>query len=130
MAEVKLSKLAIDKSDSPEVKKFARKMVEDHSNASEELQQIAEQKKIAVPSVMDDKHQQVYDKLETLSGPAFDKEYMRAMADDHDAAVKLFKEQAQRGQDQMLRTFAQQTLPVIERHDDMAHMDERQLQKE
>jgi len=130
MAEVQLSKLAMDKSDSADVKKFARKMVEDHSKAGEELKQIAAQKNIAVPSAMDEKHKQVFDKLEKLNGAAFDKEYMRAMAVDHDEAVKLFKTQAQSGSDQELRVFAAKTLPVIEKHDDMAHMDQRQLQKE
>ena len=43
IAEVKLSKLAMDKGDSPEVKQFARKMVEDHTKAGVELKQIAEQ---------------------------------------------------------------------------------------
>ena len=41
IAEVKLSKLAMDKGESTEVKQFARKMVEDHTKAGMELKQIA-----------------------------------------------------------------------------------------
>ena len=130
MAEVQISKLAMDKGDSTEVKQFARKMVEDHTKAGVELKQIAEKQNIPVPSAMDDKHQKVYDQLQKLSGPAFDKAYMRAMASDHDEAVKLFKQQSQSGQDPELKSFAMKTLPVLEKHDDMAHMDKNQLQKE
>lgn len=130
MAEVKLSKLAMDKSDSTEVKQFARKMVEDHTKASVELKQIAEKKSIPMPAAMDAEHQKIYDQLSKLSGPAFDKEYMRAMASDHDEAVKLFKQQSESGQDAELKSFAMKTLPVIERHDDMAHMDQKQMQKQ
>jgi putative membrane protein len=130
MAEVKLSKLAMDKGQSTEVKQFARKMVEDHSKANMELKQIADKKNLAMPAKLDDKHQMVYDKLVKLDGADFDREYMRAMAMDHDDAVKLFKQQSESGQDPELKTFAMKTLPTIQKHDDMAHMDRDQLKKE
>jgi putative membrane protein len=129
MAEVTLSKLAMDKGQSTEVKQFARKMVEDHSKANMELKQIAEKKNLGVPAKLDDKHQMVYDKLAKLAGPDFDREYMRVMAADHDDAVKLFKEQSENGQDPELKSFAMKTLPVIEKHDDMAHMDKNATTK-
>jgi putative membrane protein len=130
MAEVKLSKLAMDKGQSMEVKQFARKMVEDHTKANMELKQIAEKQSIAVPTALDEKHQKVYDKLVKLEGANFDKEYMRAMAMDHDDAVKLYKDQSQNGQDPELKSFAMKTLPTIEKHDDMARMDRDQVMKE
>ncbi|HWE27594.1 MAG TPA: DUF4142 domain-containing protein [Polyangia bacterium] len=127
MAEVKLSKLAMDKGHSTDVKQFARKMVEDHSKANMELKQIAEKENLTVPTAMDDKHQRIYDKLVKLEGADFDKEYMRAMATDHDDTVKLFKNQSQNGSDPQLKSFAMKTLPIIEKHDDMAHMDENRV---
>jgi putative membrane protein len=80
-----------------------------------------------VPTAMDDKHQRIYDKLVKLEGADFDKEYMRAMATDHDDTVKLFKNQSQNGSDPQLKSFAMKTLPIIEKHDDMAHMDENRV---
>ena len=127
LAEVQLGKLAMDKGQSMEVKQFARKMVEDHSKANTELKQIAQKKNMEVPAKLDAKHQMVYDKLVKLTGADFDKEYMRAMAEDHDDTVKLFKEQSETGQNPELKAFAMKTLPVIEKHDDMAHMDQSQM---
>lgn len=126
-AEVKLSKLAMDKGESPEVKQFARKMVEDHTKANMELKQIAEKKGLTAPTTMDDKHQKIYDKLVKLNGADFDKEYMRAMANDHDDTIKLFKDESENAQDPELKSFAMKTLPTLQKHDDMVHMDERQL---
>ena len=123
MAEVKLSKLAMDRGQSTDVKQFARKMVEDHTKANTELKQIAEKKNLALPTKLDDAHQSAYDKLSKLEGAAFDKEYMRVMTDDHDDTVKLLKNEVQNGQDPQLKSFAMKTLPVVEKHDDMAHMD-------
>src|SRR5882757_61262 len=44
MAEVALGQLAADKASSPEVKEFAQRMVKDHSEANDQLKQIATQK--------------------------------------------------------------------------------------
>jgi len=127
LAEVKLSKLAMDKGQSSEVKQFARRMVEDHTKANVELKQIADKKNLVVTTRLDDQHEKAYDQLAKLDGANFDKEYMRVMATDHDEATKLFKEQSQRGQDPELKSFAMKTLPTIEKHDDMAHMDQNQM---
>ncbi len=130
MAEVKLSKLAMDRSKSMEVKQFARKMVEDHHKANTELKQIADRKDLAMPMQLDDKHQKIYDKLSGMSGADFDKEYMKTMSDDHEDTVKLLKNEMQNGQDADLRSFATKTLPVVQKHTDMAHMDENAVKKE
>src|SRR5580700_4077267 len=49
MAEVELGKLAAEKGSSDEVKKFGRRMADDHSKAGNQLKQIASEKGIAVP---------------------------------------------------------------------------------
>lgn len=119
LAEVKLSKLAMDRAQSMEVKHFARKMVEDHSKANTELKQIAEKQNLTLPTSLDDKHQDTYQKLSQLRGADFDKEYMKAMADDHDDTVKLLRNEIDNGQNPQLKSFASKTLPVVQRHDEM-----------
>src|SRR5580765_4609163 len=49
MAEVELGKLAIDKAASDEVKKFGKRMVDDHSKAGDELKTLAQNKHITLP---------------------------------------------------------------------------------
>jgi putative membrane protein len=129
MAEVQLSQLAMDRASSTEVKTFARKMVEDHSKANTELKQIAEKQKMALPDKIDAKHQKLYDKLTKLSGAEFDQEYMKAMMSDHDETVAKFKNESLYGQDPALKSFAMKTLPVIEKHDTMAHDDAGLMKK-
>jgi putative membrane protein len=130
MAEIKLSQLAMDRAQSLEVKQFARKMVEDHSKANTELQQIAEKQNLALPQKLDGKQQAAYDKLSKLSGADFDREYMKAMTADHDATVVKFKNESLYGQDPELKSFAMKTLPVIEKHDSMAHSDAEKVKAE
>jgi putative membrane protein len=129
MAEVKISKLAVNKASAPEVKTFAQKMVSDHTKANMELKQLAAKKSLTLPAKIDDDHQKAYDKLASLTGEDFDKQYMKAMTDDHDDTVKLFKDEMNNGQDAELKQFALRTLPIIENHDNMAHKDDAMLEK-
>jgi putative membrane protein len=50
MMEVSLGRMAVDKATNPDVKQFAQRMVDDHSKANAELQQLASQKGIALPA--------------------------------------------------------------------------------
>ena len=87
MAEVELAKVARDHAASADVKQFAQMMIDDHTKAGDQLKQIATSNSIPVDTKIDDKHQNLMDKLSKLNGGDFDKEYMSAMIDDHQDAV-------------------------------------------
>jgi putative membrane protein len=50
LAEVELGQLATEKTSNPEVKRFAQRMINDHSKANDQLKQIAVQKGIDLPT--------------------------------------------------------------------------------
>ncbi|MGE5268056.1 MAG: DUF4142 domain-containing protein [Thiohalocapsa sp.] len=120
MAEVKLGELAQQNAQDDQVKQFGAKMVQDHGQANQKLQQIASEKGVQLPTQVDKKHEQLYDRLSKLQGPAFDRAYMSAMVKDHNQDVKAFKHAQQTVKDPDLKQFAQQTLQVIEQHDQIA----------
>jgi putative membrane protein len=117
IAEVELARLALKKSNSPEVKKHAQHMIDDHTKANDELKGIASSKGVSLPTEPDAKHKQVMTKLEGLSGDAFDKEYIKsAGVEAHKEMQALFKQQTNIGQDAEVKAFATKTLPVVEEH--------------
>jgi putative membrane protein len=71
LAEVELSKIA-QKSENADVKRFADRMVQDHTAANDQLRQIATGLGLEVPKAFDSEHQRVREKIETLHGKAFD----------------------------------------------------------
>ena len=83
IAEVELGRMALDKAVNPDVKKFAQMMVDDHTKANEDLTTLATQDNIAIPSGLDDKHNDLRDKLAKKTGADFDKDYIDAMVDGH-----------------------------------------------
>ena len=86
-AEVELGKMAAQKAVNPEVKRFAQMMVDDHTKAGNALKDVAGKYNVTPAPQVDDKHQDLMNKLSKLRGAEFDKEYMKAMVDDHGDAV-------------------------------------------
>jgi putative membrane protein len=83
MAEIELGRLATEKGTNPAVKKFGQMMIDDHTKAGDALSAVASQHSIAMATELDDKHKDLQEKLSTLSGADFDREYIDAMVDGH-----------------------------------------------
>jgi putative membrane protein len=116
LAEVEFGKLAAQKASSEEVKKFGQRMVDDHSKANEELKQVASKQNAEVPTALPSKEQSKLDKMSKLSGPEFDKAYMKDMVKDHEKDVSEFQDEAQGGSDPDVKAFATKTLPTLQEH--------------
>lgn len=120
LAEVSLGKLAAERATNPEVKKFAQRMVKDHTMANTELNRIADKASLPPARAMDAKHEALMQKLTQLSGAPLDREYMQHMVKDHQEAVSLFEREAKEGKDPALKAFAEKTLPTLREHLKMA----------
>ncbi|HXS52106.1 MAG TPA: DUF4142 domain-containing protein [Usitatibacter sp.] len=116
MAEVALAKIAEQRASSPEVKQFAQKMDEDHSKANEQLRTLAQEKGVTMPGgpKAGDKHEE--SKLSKLQGQDFDRAYMDHMVKEHQKDVKEFQKEAQKAKDADVKSFAQQTTPILQEH--------------
>ncbi len=116
LAEVELGKVAAQKGSSDDVKKFGQRMVDDHSKANEQLQQVAASKNISLPTGLSAKDKATLSRLDKLSGAAFDRAYMNTMVKDHTKDVSEFRKEASGGSDPDVKKFAQGTLPTLESH--------------
>jgi len=115
-AEVEMGRLAVERGSNPAVKSFGQRMIEDHTRAGNELMAIAKSKNINVPQDLTSEQKSTIDKLSKLSGADFDKEYMSDMVSDHEADAKDFENQSNKGTDPDVKAFAAKTLPMIQRH--------------
>jgi putative membrane protein len=120
LAEVSLGQLAQQNGSSQQVKDFGQRMVTDHTQANQELQQIAQTDNLTLPTTPDSKDQAIEKRLSALKGSSFDAAYTQDMVKDHQQDIAEFKREAQSGQDPALKAFAQKTLPVLQQHLQMA----------
>ena len=119
-AEIKLGQLAAQKGNSEDVKQFGQKMVDDHSKLGDQMKQIAQQQGIEVPDGISAKDKALETKLNSLSGDAFDKAYIKAMVKDHQKDLSEFKKEANSGNDTSIKDAASQGAQVISQHLQMA----------
>ena len=116
LAEVQLSQLALKQSQNDDVRNFAQKMVDDHTKANDQLKEIASKDNLEIPASLDPKHQARIDKMSKLSGPEFDKAYIKDQLKDHEQDVSEFQKEAQNGTDPNVKQFAASTLPTLQEH--------------
>ena len=90
MAEIELSRMALEKSTTREVKAFAQMMIDDHDAAVNKLKSVVSGQGIEWPWQLDHKDRETADKLANKQGPEFDRDYLEAMVKSHqDLAAKL-----------------------------------------
>ena len=130
IAEVKFGKLAEEKGQSEEVKKFGKRMVEDHGKANEELKQIGSREGINLPTDWSRKHAQKYDALAKLSGPEFDKAYARSMVQDHEQDINEYKQASTAAKNNSLKQYFEQTVPTLQSHLQEAKQMQSQVSRE
>ncbi len=118
MFEVESSQLALKTSKDPDVKKFADSMVSDHGKANAELQVLAKDQGLTMPTKLDKKHETTLKSLQQ-AGANFDAPYIKAQLEGHMTTVKMFEQYAENGENKALQTFAVKTLPTLKMHLDM-----------
>ena len=117
--EVLLGRLAARKGASADIRKFGQKMVWDHSKALAEVQRLAYDKKVTVPTRPKAEDRELHRRLSLLRGVAFDRAYKKAMIEDHRMDVAEFERESTRGRDRAVRGWAKKTLPTLRMHLDM-----------
>jgi putative membrane protein len=117
MAEIEAGKLALSKSQDEQVKSFAQQMVDDHTKALTDVQTLAQEKGVTLPTEPDAKHKAMAAKLEKLSGDAFNKEYMKqAGVADHKKVLSMLKKYHTSAKDPDVKVVAGKMLPTVEQH--------------
>jgi putative membrane protein len=125
LAEVQMGQLAQQNGSSEDVKAFGQALVSDHTSSMDQASALAQSMNVEVPTEPKPEAQQEYEKLQALQGAEFDKEFAEHMVMDHQKEIDKFEEQSQAGSEEVAQ-FAQQTLPVLNTHLDLAKKIEAQ----
>jgi len=116
MAEIQLGQLAAQKGGSDVVKQFGQKMVEDHTRLNDQLKPIAASLGVAEPKQLSKTDQAEYDKLNSVSGDAFDIEYITTMVKDHRKDLHEFRNEQSATTNPDLKMAVAQAEQVISQH--------------
>ena len=124
--EVMLGKLAADKASNERVKDLGERIADDHERANRELQSMLGGSDVARTSGDTGEADAARQKLESLSGQAFDRAYIEEMIKHHQKDIAEF-ERAVNSMSGTIRTFAEKTLPTLREHLSAAQEMQKQL---
>ena len=94
-------------------------MVDDHTALNDQMKPFAEAAGLQPPTKLAPKDQAEYDKLNGLSGDAFDKEYLAYMRKDHHMDLRELKKEESTTQDASLKDAVMKGESVIKEHTEM-----------
>jgi putative membrane protein len=115
-SEVALAQLAQQKAQNPEIKNLAQLIQQDHQQAQEKLQTIAQTHGITLDQSPSWTQKRAQSKLEKLSGAEFDQQYAKDMLEDHVTDIKKFQKASENIQDGDVKQYAQECLPKLQAH--------------
>jgi putative membrane protein len=116
MAEVLAAQRALEHSQNASVRGFAQKMITDHNYAQSTLEPIASMHRIQPPTTLSDRHREMLDRLSQLSGPAFDREYVNNMVNEHALEITAFNTELPVVVDAHVSAWVQNTRPMLLQH--------------
>lgn len=118
--EVQSSQKALAKSQDGRVRTLAQHMINDHTKANNALMALAQRKGVPAAAIVPNAHHiGMLQRLDTLNGTDFDREYMTQQRAAHTESIAKYQAQANNGFDRDLRDFAASTLPTLRGHLDM-----------
>ncbi|WP_292356954.1 MULTISPECIES: DUF4142 domain-containing protein [unclassified Methylophaga] len=125
IAEIETARMALDEG-TAQIHEFANRMIEDHTKANNELRDIARQQDLEVaddPTLMDMAKAMM---LSIRNDESFDDAYIENQINAHEETIELF-ERASHSDNDAIRAFAREKLPILREHLQMANELEEQL---
>lgn len=121
LAGMELSELALQRCESPAVRRLARRAHDEHAAAYEALLGVATgaTSTLKPPSAMDLEQRGVKSKLAGLRGRAFDRAYVQALRTNEDRDIALYRGYAKDGKDEGLKAWAAEQLGMIRKRRQM-----------
>lgn len=121
MAEIEFGKLAVTKGTDSLVRVFGQQMVDEHTAAQNELEDIADDyDDVDWPEDLTDQHDSIMTALNGVSGFTFDTLYLKTQIMMHESAVREFERSSDNAENTRVKSYASKYLPKIEMHLDKA----------
>jgi putative membrane protein len=117
--EIALARLAVERSKNAEVKALAERLRDEHVRADDALTALARAEGIVLqqPSEADNTAQtEMVTRLGGMQGAAFDREYVRVIADAHERSIAEVEAALVSAQDPEVRQYLEGLLPAFRKH--------------
>jgi len=119
-AEIQTSELALQRSNNDSVRQYAQRMIEEHTSVNQQLEPLAAQREIELPTTANDFDNAILEKLTQVPDEQFDQACMDTQVNAHLKSLTVFRTGARQVMDADLNAYATTLLPSIQDHLDIA----------
>ena len=118
MYEVEAGKIAEERTQDPQIKAFAEKMVKAHTESTDKLKSllVAMKSDIVPPAKLDDRRESMIDELRGAKDADFDARYLTQQVDAHKEALILMHGYTKDGDVPSITRFAAKMAPLVQSH--------------
>lgn len=119
--EVAMAEVGAQKATNPELKSFCQQLQQDHTQANQQLQPLAQKYGVSIEQPVKGLAHHEMNKFEKeASGSKFDQDFATEMLKSHQKDIKKFEEASTNLQDADVKQYAQTMLPKLQQHFDRA----------
>ncbi|MFD1605673.1 DUF4142 domain-containing protein [Flavobacterium artemisiae] len=129
LAEIEIGKLAQTKSTNPEVQKFGKMLVDEHTKSASEVSALAKTKNFTLPTTLTEEGKDEYNKLNEKSGVDFDKKFADMMIDGHEKAIDKLQKASKDATDEDVKLWATNNIAGLTAHLEHAKLLKQKLDK-
>lgn len=112
---IETGKLALEKSNNSDVRKFAQELINDHTKANQKLAEIAARKNLEVADNAELLNRVKSSMLRVRTDASFDSSYTQNQVTTHEQTIEVF-EKGTRLSDPELKSYAEKKLPHLQKH--------------
>jgi putative membrane protein len=116
LAEMDMAQIALQNSATGDVRDFANMIKSDHTIALEDLTELMKGKNVSQPKSIPARTQQDIGRMKTLTGGEFDREFVNMIVSEHQKAIEMFRDQQSTAQNEDVKKYVEDTLPILEMH--------------
>jgi putative membrane protein len=118
--EIQTSQYVAQQAQDPQTKQLAERLVQDHQRAQQQLQQIAESLNMKLPDELEQWQQAKLQAMQQKHGQHLEMHFAFGQVGDHMIDILKYQYQAEHAKNPQLKQFAEQTIPILQEHLQMA----------
>jgi len=112
--EVRLGHMAVERASTSEVKTMGESMVKNHSELEKQLEDLTQKAGGSVNSELSSEQRAIITRLESLSGPDFDRDFKKTLNGIHVRELAMYQDEVKHAQDPQLLALAQKRVTKLE----------------
>lgn len=127
LEEIELCEMALQKTSNDDIKGFAQRLIDDHSELGREIEQCGAGKNIPLPKDVKSEQNAKMQELSALSGQDFDRKFIEHNVKDHEEDIKVFQHYASEESDPDIKALAERGVRMLTEHLKMAKQTQQKL---